>query len=398
MEQSNIGQANAAPADFSLAEVRGIVKDLLAPRAWIYWTDFLASLFAGSACFLLLRLGVPRWNAGLAAKALVGVALYAATCVLFYRAVLFVHELVHMRAGTFKAFRFVWNLLCGIPFLVPTFTYYTHVDHHMRSHFGTQHDGEYIPLASQRPIQMLLYLLQPFVIPILVVLRFLVLTPPCWFSPRLRRWAHQRASSLVMDPSYIRPLPPPKTLRVFRWQETACFLLLLGAAIQVSLGTMKVAFVVQSYFVAVGVLMLNNVRTLGAHRYVSGGEEMTFVEQLLDSINYPRFSLTTPLWAPVGLRYHGAASPLPFAALSQHGRGASPAHAAVAREFALSTNDLPESVAGDSPVVAMRRRTRVRGEAAGHSDRRHHRERALLARCRRRPRPRADWRRVSHTA
>jgi fatty acid desaturase len=299
MEKSIAGQA-----DFSLAEVRGIVKDLLTPNPWIYWVDFLASLVGGSACFLALRVLLVRGSGDPAVKCLAGAALYGASCVLIYRAVLFIHELVHMRAGTFRTFRFFWNLLCGIPFLIPTFAYYTHVDHHMRSHFGTHHDGEYIPLGSQRPFQIVLYLLQPFIIPVLAMGRFLFLTPLCWALPGLRRWAHQRASSLVMDPSYIRPLPTPKALRIFRWQETACFLVLLGGAINLALGRLPVGYVVQSYFTAVGVLMLNNVRTLGAHRYVSGGKEMTFVEQLLDSLNYPHFSLLTPLWAPVGLRYH----------------------------------------------------------------------------------------------
>ncbi len=109
---------------------------------------------------------------------------------------------------------------------------------------------------------------------------------------------------MVMEPTYIRPTPTAKTLRVFRVQEAACFLLLLGGAIRLAMGKMPIGFLAQSYCTAVGVLLLNNLRTLGAHRYTSGGKETTFVEQLLDSINYPNFSLLTPLWAPVGLRYH----------------------------------------------------------------------------------------------
>jgi fatty acid desaturase len=31
---------------------------------------------------------------------------------------------------------------------------------------------------------------------------------------------------------------------------------------------------------------------------------MTFVEQLLDSVNYPRVTPFSLMWAPVGLRYH----------------------------------------------------------------------------------------------
>ena len=34
------------------------------------------------------------------------------------------------------------------------------------------------------------------------------------------------------------------------------------------------------------------------------GGEVTFLDQLLDSINYPRHPVLSSLWAPVGLRFH----------------------------------------------------------------------------------------------
>jgi fatty acid desaturase len=55
---------------------------------------------------------------------------------------------------------------------------------------------------------------------------------------------------------------------------------------------------------AVFIVALNALRTLGAHRWTSHGTEMTFVEQMLDSINYPHTPLISGLWAPVGLRFH----------------------------------------------------------------------------------------------
>ena len=291
-------QTAPPPINFSLAETRHIIKDLFQPKPWIYWTDFLLSITLGSACFLAVAYGTAKWS-------LVQLALFLASGVLFYRAVLFTHEMVHMRANTFRLFRIVWNLLCGIPFLIPSFMYYTHVDHHMRSHYGTHQDGEYLPFASLRPIHMLFYIGQAFVLPLLGVFRFLVLTPLCWISPRLRQWAQTRASSMVIDPAYIRPLPTAKALRIFRLQETACFLLTLLVAVRFCRGNLPVNLLIQTYLTAVLVLILNNVRARSArHRYTSGGHESTFVEQLLDSVNYPRFSLLTPLWAPIGLRYH----------------------------------------------------------------------------------------------
>src|SRR5215475_11981315 len=52
-------------------------------------------------------------------------------------------------------------------------------------------------------------------------------------------------------------------------------------------------------------LGLNWVRNLAAHRYANTGGEMTFVEQVEESVNIVRNSLVTLLLFPVGLRYHG---------------------------------------------------------------------------------------------
>jgi fatty acid desaturase len=63
-------------------------------------------------------------------------------------------------------------------------------------------------------------------------------------------------------------------------------------------------FLAQVYLTGVVVVLINSIRTLGAHRFFNDGREMTFVEQLLDSVNYPRRPILTGLWAPVGLRFH----------------------------------------------------------------------------------------------
>jgi hypothetical protein len=192
--------------EFSLSEARRIVGDFFRPNPWIYWTDFLVCWTLGAASFAYVRhpeliTANASWHWPLT------IALFVASSLLYYRCSLFIHELVHIRADDFKAFRFVWNLLCGIPFLIPTFVYYTHIDHHRRKHYGTKDDGEYIPLATMPTWQILFYLSQVFVIPILAIFRWGVLTPLTWVSPRLRDWVHRHASSMIMDPKYIRPLP-----------------------------------------------------------------------------------------------------------------------------------------------------------------------------------------------
>ncbi|HET6879324.1 MAG TPA: fatty acid desaturase [Pirellulales bacterium] len=283
-------------AKFSIREARSIVRDLFEPKAAIYWTDFLLSLGIGVACFFGSR-QLPLFSPQQLLLALVA-------CLAYYRAALFIHELIHFRDQSFRGFRIVWNLFCGIPFFMPSFLYYTHLAHHARKHYGTPDDGEYLPLATQPRREILKYLLQPFVIPALAIVRFLILTPLAWVSPGLRRWVQRRASSMVMDPGYVRPLPTHFELRVWRLQEAGCFLFALAATIRFARGALPLSLLAHLYLTAVVILMLNNIRTLGAHRFRHRGEPLTFVDQLLDSVNYPRRPLLGELWAPVGLRFH----------------------------------------------------------------------------------------------
>lgn len=283
-------------ANFSIREARAIVRDLFQPKAAIYWTDFLVSMAVGVGCFFAAR-QMPPWSLTQGLLAL-------AAALAYYRAALFIHELIHLRDESFHSFRITWNLFCGIPFLMPSFLYYTHLAHHARKHYGTPDDGEYLPLATQPRREIFKYMLQPFVVPLLAIVRFLVLTPLAWVSPGLRRWVHQRASSMVMDPAYVRPLPTHHELRIWRMQEACCFLYALGVAVQLWRGALPLSLLAHTYLTAVVILLLNNLRTLGAHRFRHRGEPLTFVDQLLDSVNYPKHPLIGELWAPVGLRFH----------------------------------------------------------------------------------------------
>ncbi|MEX0675426.1 MAG: fatty acid desaturase [Pirellulales bacterium] len=282
---------------FSLAQARHIVKDLFTPNPRVYWADFLLSAVGGMIAFRLVRRDLAPFSIPQ------GIA-FVVCSLLFYRAVLFTHELTHLREGTFRGFRAAWNLLCGIPLLMPSFMYYAHADHHMRKHFATEHDGEYLPLATGSPWHILVYLCQPFVIPMIAAVRFLILAPVSWVSPGFREFVHRRASSMVMDPSYIRPLPSRKVLRIFRLQEVLCFLWTATMAVLLIRGIVPLGFLPTAYLVSVFILFLNALRTLGAHRYTNTGGEVTFVDQLLDSINYPRHPVLSSLWAPLGLRFH----------------------------------------------------------------------------------------------
>lgn len=297
--------ATAKPA-FSLAESRGLVRDLFEPNPWIYWTDFLASILVGHVCNGLVRGVFFITSLPTTAQYTLSALAFIVSCLAYYRAVMFTHELVHLRSGTFTGFRIAWNLLCGIPFMVPSFTYYTHLDHHRRKHYGTKHDGEYLPWGNRSIWHLVYYMSQVFIVPILGVVRFGILTPLTWLHPKIRNWVHQHASSMIVDPTYIRPIPTSHDLRIIRLQEGLCFAWILGIAIvpPLFLNRWPVLFVLQAYCTALVILTINQIRTLGAHRWVNQGQEMTFVDQMLDSVNVSKSNLLTEIWGPIGLRYH----------------------------------------------------------------------------------------------
>lgn len=304
-----------AKGEFCVSQARSVVMDLYEPKAAVYWTDFLLSIGVGATGFAAIenreRAGrlvdlICRglgWQSAVGHWTVVGV-LFVVHCLAFYRAALFTHELVHLRENTVRGFSIIWNLLCGIPFLMPSFLYHTHIHHHMRRQYGTREDGEYLPLAAGPRWKILAYLAQSFVIPALSVVRFGLVTPLAWLSPGFRRLAQRRMSSMVIDPAYVRPAPTVKQLHVWHMQELGCLVYLATLGALLITQVLPWTWIVHAYATGVAVILLNAVRTLGAHRYEHTGGEMSFVEQLLDSYTFPTRPLWNELWAPVGLRFH----------------------------------------------------------------------------------------------
>lgn len=304
---SSIDTSGVRVTGLSLRQAQGLVKDLKEPKPWIYWTDFLCSILCGHALFALL-LKSSAWLSGSTAFVLgVQSLLYCGIVVLFLRAVMFTHELVHLPKEGFRGFRIAWNLLCGIPFLVPSFMYYPHVDHHRRKSYGTDEDGEYLNLSHQPPRAILFYMSLILITPLVAIARFGLITPMCWFFPKLRKWTFHRASTMVMDIMYFRPDANKQVHRIRFLQEFGCFavcmFILFRNPIQ---GQLYDPLWLQAYLVSIGLLFLNNVRTLGAHRWTGDGSQMSFEEQLLDSCDYPYRPWFTELWGPVGTRYHAS--------------------------------------------------------------------------------------------
>jgi fatty acid desaturase len=283
---------------FPIDEARLLVEDLLTPRPRIYWVDFLFHVGLGwSAFFLSVRLPpFSPWQ----------LLAYVVASLALYRSVLFIHELAHRKPGTFKTFRLVWNLTCGFPLMVPAFLYArVHNDHHAMRIYGTRGDGEYLPFGSQSPRHIVSYLLLIFALPFLFPLRFIAVAPLSYLHPKLRELTWKGFSSLTIDFTYRRPPPSAREGTSWRLQELGAFL--YGATFVTLLvaGALPFRVVILWYGAVLLVFLLNSLRTLAAHAYRNSGDRgMNLSQQFLDSVDVPGNRFTTPLWAPVGLRYH----------------------------------------------------------------------------------------------
>ncbi|MDF0546000.1 fatty acid desaturase [Sphingobium sp. H39-3-25] len=278
-----------------------LTRDLSTANPAIYWPDLLASALLGYAG---LAVAILAQNVALA----IGAALVAMLAL--YRAASFIHELTHIRKGALPGFRFGWNLLIGVPLMIPSFMYEgVHTQHHARTRYGTANDPEYLPLALMKPWSLPLFIVAAALAPVGLILRFGVLTPLGLVIPPFRRIVRERYSALSINPAYRRRAPEGEFRRQWFWQEAGACLFALALVGSVAVFGWKPLLVYMA--VHSGMTVINQLRTLVAHLWENEGEAMTVTAQYLDSVNVPPPALLAPIWAPVGLRYHALHHLLP---------------------------------------------------------------------------------------
>ena len=191
-----------------------LTRDLNLARPAIYWADMIGSAVIGYAG-LFTAILVNSTPVAIVAGIIAVLALY--------RAGSFIHELTHIKPNAVPGFRLVWNLIIGIPLLVPSFMYEgVHNHHHAKRYYGTVNDPEYLPLALMKPWTLPVFLVAAALAPIGMLIRFGLLAPLSLLSPTLRKAVVERYSGLHDQPEITagrcRKGSSPAD---WRWQEAA---------------------------------------------------------------------------------------------------------------------------------------------------------------------------------
>jgi len=277
-----------------LRAARDLTKDLGEAKAGFYWPDMImsAGIGYGALAGAIFVESVPI-------AALLGII----SALALYRALMFIHELTHIHRDALPGFRTAWNLMVGIPMLVPSFMYEgVHTLHHKRTQYGTVEDPEYLPLALMKPWSLPAFVLVALLAPVGLLLRFAVLLPLGVVIPSLRRMVWEQASSLMINPEFRRKPAEGTLAKRVRWQEIGGFVwawTLIGSVGLFGWRPLLIALGVASL-----TAVINQLRTLVAHLWENDGEPMTVTAQFLDSVNVPPPGFAAEIWAPVGLRYH----------------------------------------------------------------------------------------------
>lgn len=277
-----------------LRVARDLTRDLGQARGAWYWPDMLLSAGLGYGALA---------GAILVQNTAIAVALGIVSALALYRALMFIHELTHIHRDALPGFRTAWNLLVGIPMLVPSFMYEgVHTLHHKRTQYGTVEDPEYLPLALMKPWSLPSFVLIALLAPIGLLLRFAILVPLGAIIPPLRKMFWERASALMINPDFRRKPPEGAFARRVFWLELGGFVwawVLIGSTQFIGWRPLLIALAIVSL-----TAVLNQLRTLVAHLWENDGKPMTVTAQFLDSVNVPPPGLAAEIWAPVGLRYH----------------------------------------------------------------------------------------------
>lgn len=221
----------------------------------------------------------------------------------FYRGIAFIHEVAHFRTRI-KGLGTLYNISLGFPNRLPYYFHEPHRYHHLPSSFGTLKDPEYL---YQKGIGGI-YMLRPWIAgplsPLVLALRFWIYPMISWALPKKTQdWVLKHASTLVVNPKYIRPLPGPSERKSWQLQDLSSSLYTSALIGLCYFEILLWEFFVSWYFIAATSTTINIYRARVAHRYDNPYLKHSPQSALKDSVTVesPWFSF---LWAPLNLQYH----------------------------------------------------------------------------------------------
>lgn len=306
-------EAGAEPAREEEARLRALRETLLGRspvRPWIYWTDLLLTALVGWGAFTAAVCA--------AAFSLAQLVLLCIAALALLRGGFFVHEVAHQKKAL-PHFELAWNVLFGVPLLMPSFMMSAHADHHRVATFGTADDPEYEPLAKLSPPVIAIGVAAMVLVGPALVLRALAAPLAIALArafPGPRRIMVQRLSSLVTNERYqnhhLRDDAKMRTL------ELACGAFAATVLLLCTLGVLPWALPLAWLAAFASAMVLNQLRTQVAHGYDSDGRAVSLADQVADSATVPGPWWSTGLIYPLGTRFHALhhlAPTLPYHAM-----------------------------------------------------------------------------------
>jgi fatty acid desaturase len=275
---------------------RALLADLHKPDARLFYADLVSSSVVGYGA---LAISVTAQNVFVVAASFL-IASFA-----LWRAVQFIHEIVHLPPRAVPYLGALWNLLVGIPFFVPLFLFGAHHEHHRAARYATGDDPEYVPLARGTKIQLALVLGESLLAPLFLWLRFGPLALAGLFGKRVRRFVLERASTLGLNHGYRRrDLAEDRGPRFWRLQEVSTASWAILVPVLVALGVLPPRVVITAALAASFVAFVDQVKTVVVHRFLAAGNtKVAHGAQILDAINIEG-GVISELWAPLGNRFH----------------------------------------------------------------------------------------------
>jgi hypothetical protein len=195
-----------------------MLQDLMEYRPWIYFADFTVSIAVGYfACWQYFT--VKDYSAAQFFWFLVaGLALF--------RSGVFVNEIARMPEGRMVAFKTYWNLICGIPLLMPSFKYELV---RAPARIPAEQVAERGPENPRglRPERLTAHALRILAAPVLGAARFLLIGPLLILHPRIHGWLWARMPANFPIPHQSAELMPTAGRRR-NAAEICCFLVVLA--------------------------------------------------------------------------------------------------------------------------------------------------------------------------